>query len=118
MRFYEKPIAFIGAISIAYHEVIRGRRTGVCEECGRLNHATAGTCLCGGQVDPNDPPTETEGIDEPPSDSVEESLTYRLGILLLSWSVVAVALGLVIYGVGTGAYVPAVVGLCLAGVSW
>jgi len=56
MKWYKKPVALIGSVGIAYHEVIRGRRTGVCLDCGRLNHASTETCLCGGEVEANDAP--------------------------------------------------------------
>lgn len=63
IRWYEKPIAALGAVSITYHEVLRGRRVGICSECGRTNHATAERCLCGGGINPVD--SANEHLDDP-----------------------------------------------------
>lgn len=63
MKWYKKPIALLGAASVAYHEVMRGRRTGICVDCGRLNHASTEICLCGGEVEANDAPGEH--LDDP-----------------------------------------------------
>lgn len=59
IAWYQKPVAMLGAAAIAYHECLRGRRTSVCRECGRLNHASADRCLCGGVTDESEHPEET-----------------------------------------------------------
>lgn len=100
MKWYEKPIAAIGAASLAYHEVLRGRRVGVCSECGRTNHAEAGRCLCGGEVDPAGPPgefledptvAEYDTFDTPAwrAASVVTQLAIAVGVLLLTWNGIA-----------------------------
>ncbi len=91
MKWYQKPVAAIGAMRLAYQEMFRGRRVGVCEDCGRLNHATAELCLCGGAVDANPPPEEV--IDDPYSaeyDSMElipTVLLYAVNVLFAGFLV-------------------------------
>lgn len=58
MKWHEYPVAMIGSISLAYHQVLRGRRVSVCQWCGRLNHASADLCLCGGDTEPATPVSE------------------------------------------------------------
>lgn len=62
--WYEYPIVAIGALHITYHELWRGRRTATCQECGRLSHASADRCLCGGELVENKHPEEfdDEGV--------------------------------------------------------
>lgn len=36
MKWYEKPLALIGAISIAWNEMRHDMRVGVCEACGAI----------------------------------------------------------------------------------
>ncbi len=57
--WWKKPVAMIGAISVAYHEVIRDRRTGICQNCGKLHDAVIKQCpKCGGEVEENAHPDE------------------------------------------------------------
>lgn len=70
MKWYQKPLATVGAVSVTYHEVFRNRRTGICQRCGRLNHATSDRCLCGGTVAENDHPEDVLDDYEPPENEV------------------------------------------------
>ena len=57
--WWKKPVALVGAISIAYHECIRDRRTGICQNCGKLHDAVIQQCpKCGGEVEENPHPDE------------------------------------------------------------
>lgn len=57
--WWKKPVAAIGALSVAYHECIRDRRTGICSECGKLTDAVIQQCpKCGGVVEENPHPDE------------------------------------------------------------
>lgn len=101
MKWRDKPLAVAGAASIAYHEVLRGRRTGVCEDCGRLNHATAHRCLCGGNVEPNAPPGETDGVAPNPGDSLDRPAVW-LAFVVGKTAVILAAVGLIIHASTTG----------------
>lgn len=64
VALWKRPFAFIGALSLTYHEVIRDRRTSTCLDCGRLGHATSETCLCGGELKENRHPDEVLSADD------------------------------------------------------
>lgn len=95
MRWYHQPVALLGSLSVAYHEVLRGRRTGICENCGRLNHAEAEKCLCGGPVEPIGEPGEF--IDDPKvaeydtlSKPGHKATVYSLQLLIILSIVMAI----------------------------
>jgi hypothetical protein len=110
MKWYKRPIAAVGSVVIAYHEVIRGRQTGVCSDCGRLEHATSEYCLCGGEVSENEHAAET--LDDP-SAGVEDSLdrpVYLAAIVVLRLAVLT-SLGLMLaYAIGSDGYSAGLVG--------
>ena len=52
-----------GALGVAYCERVRNLRLGSCVECGLQTHPTVRRCLCGGEIEteqPTDGPTDTE----------------------------------------------------------
>jgi hypothetical protein len=104
MKWYQKPIAAVGAISVAYHEVLRGRRTGVCTECGRLNHATADYCLCGGRVDENEHAPET--LDDPSAGTTDsfDRPVCRFGVPVFKIVSFTACLFLLAYAIRGGSY--------------
>ena len=92
MRWHQKPLALIGSMKIAYHEVLRGRRTGICQDCGRLTHATTMTCLCGGPVEATDPPgkhiddteaAEYDTLAKPANKATVYSILLLIGLSIL-----------------------------------
>jgi len=104
ISWYEKPIAAIGAASIAYHEVLRGRQTGTCAECGRLNHATSDYCLCGGVVEENEHASET--LDDPTAgteDSFERPV-YRYSAPALKLIFLTASIFMLTYAIEEGSY--------------
>lgn len=111
--WWQKPIAALGALSIAYHEVLRGRRTGVCTACGRLNHATSKYCLCGGAVEASDPPSDV--LDDPTAgneDSFEQP-RYRFGIPALKLAIYTASILLLAHGIQSGSYAAGFTGFLL-----
>lgn len=96
MKWYQKPVAAVGSLAVTYHEMIRGRRTGVCMDCGRLNHADADRCMCGGEVDENEHPEDV--LDDPDAgttDSLDRPL-FRYGIAVLKIGTFAAAVGFLV----------------------
>lgn len=103
MKWYQKPLAAIGAMHLAYQEMFRGRRVGVCEDCGRLNHATSDLCLCGGDVDANPPPEEVVGAND--AQTAEYDSMDRIPTVLLyavNFAFAAFIVWLSYQGVATG----------------
>ncbi len=111
MKWYQKPVAAIGAMRLAWQEMFRGRRVGVCEDCGRLNHASSELCLCGGKVDANPPPEEVVGPDDAETaeyDSMERIptvLLYAINVAVMAFIVWASHQGVATgdFGLGFGA---------------
>jgi len=102
VKWYLQPVAAIGAMHMAYQEVLRGRRVGVCEDCGRLSHADAELCLCGGKVDPNDPPEEVLDDASAAQEDTFERFWPRVGLFALEIGVAVAIIALSYQGIATG----------------
>jgi len=114
LRWYQKPIALLGSISVAYHEVLRGRDTGICTDCGRLNHATADKCLCGGDVEENEHASETL---EDPTAGTEDTFDrpiYRFAIPALKIIAITGSIFLLKYAIEHGNLLAGFVALLVA----
>lgn len=98
---WETPLALLGAASIAYHEAFRGRKASVCDDCGRLNHATADRCLCGGSTTECEHPHEM--LDDFGADDYDDTLAkrrYRIAVPVV-YAVLGVGIGVLIHAAVT-----------------